>query len=214
MKFSESLKTSVPKKEEFAGSIANWPACYYEEKDPAKRRAMLDKAIESELSPEEDEYRKMLFDRRYSPSQYGESGYADNFMRCFMDFNLLTKNPPTRFGVSKAKKSVLKDLADLGIGAEVDNEELYNSILVSEFCHLGQSFIALCADSRQYRAVLFGFGKINDQALVRKLHNDLISAGIAIAEKFDLYEEMDLWLRGLDAARARMLPDTQSILRK
>ena len=131
MKFSESLKTSVPKKEEFAGSIANWPACYYEEKDPAKRRAMLDKAIESELSPEEDEYRKMLFDRRYSPSQYGESGYADNFMRCFMDFNLLTKNPPTRFGASKAKKSVLKDLADLGIGAEVDNEELYNSILVS-----------------------------------------------------------------------------------
>jgi len=213
MKFTDSIRTDIPNKEEAALAVADWPACYYEEKNPAKRRALLNEAVSKNLSPEEDVYRSMLFDLRYSPSQYGEGGYADNYMRCFMDFNLLSKNRPSRFGMSKAKKNVLKDLKGMGLGADVDDEGLYNSILLSEFCHLGQSFIALCADSKQYRSVLFGFGKINDQALVRKLYNDLLSAGVTVAEMLDIYPEMELWIHGLDEARARMLPETASFFK-
>ena len=99
-----------------------------------------------------------------------------------------------------------KSLKKMGIGAEVENRELYDSILLSEFCHLGQIYIALSADSRQYTSILFGFGKLKDKSLINKLNNDLDYAGSIVADTFGLHSEMNLWLRGLDEARRRMLP--------
>ena len=167
MKFSETINTA-PTLIPTGDFLSGWPQRYYEERNPALRLAMLEESIKAGIAPEEDTYRKKLFNMRYTPNQYGEGGYADNFMRCFMDFIVFTKNPPSRFGMSRTRKKILKDLTSAGIGADVDNKDLYERILVDEFCHVGQLYIALSADSRQYRAVLFGFGKISDKALVNK----------------------------------------------
>lgn len=211
MKFNETLKEAAPAPVPMGDYLSGWPQSYYEEKDPSMRLAMLEGAIKAGIAPEEDKYRRKLFDMRYSPNQYGVGGYADNFMRCFMNFMVVTKNPPSRFGMSRVRKKTLKDLQFLGIGAEVENKDLYEKILLSEFCHIGQLYIALSADSKQYRSVIFGIGRISDKNLIVKLRKDLGAAGPDTADLLDLREEMKLWLEGLEEARARMIPETEPL---
>ncbi|MBE6016001.1 MAG: hypothetical protein E7233_00125 [Lachnospiraceae bacterium] len=212
MKFNETIKEAAPAPVPMGDYLSGWPRSYYEEKDPSMRLAMLEGAIQAGIAPEEDIYRRKLFDMRYSPNRYGVGGYADNFMRCFMNFMVVTKNPPGRFGLSRTRKKAIKDLEFLGIGADVENKDLYEQILRSEFCHIGQLYIALSADSKQYRAVIFGIGRISDKNLIVKLRKDLGAAGPDTADLLDLRDEMKLWLEGLEEARSRMIPETEPLI--
>lgn len=209
MNLSDKIESSPEQNFEYDASGVPWPESYYMEKNPAMRLSLLNETLKS--SPSEDDLiRKKLFDMRYEPNKYGEGGYADLFMRSFMNFCDFSKNRPSRIGISFARKKVIKELNSIGLGK--DNDWLNKDILLDEFCHVGRLYIALSADSKQYRSVFLGFGKLNDNALISKLHRDLAAAGIEVANTFGLHEEMKLWIQGLENARALMLPDSEPFI--
>ena len=189
-----------------------WPESYYLEIDPAKRLPLLNDAISEGLEPEENSIRKELFYLRYEENIYAESGYADRFMRAFMNIGLLTKNRPSRFGMKSARKKMLGYLSLLGLDNVSERSDLYRDLLFKEYCHMGQVFIALSKADKNYGSVLAGFGKIKEDTLEKKLRTDLAAAGIDAADLFDLREEMDLWLKGLEEARARMIPNSEPLI--
>ena len=212
MKFSDQIKNEDQTESvDIAAALASWPVSYYEEKEPLKRLELLEASIKAGCDPEGDAIRKVLFDRRYEENRYANGGLADVFMRCFMDFLMISRSRPGKFGIKKARKKVLDWLKVLGFEAEAENPGLYNSILLSELCHLGQLYIALSADSKEYKAFILGIGKVSDRVLVQRLHNDLAAAGIDVADQLDLHSEMKLWLRALEEARVRMLPDSDPL---
>lgn len=244
MELSGRIETDAQENFSTAAALAEWPKRYYEEKNPAVRLELLEAAIAAGVDPETDAIRRRIFDMRYEPNKHADGGYADRFMRCFMNFSMLTKEQPGRFGMKKARKSVMRDLEVLGLTGDAEgsaNEnagsagtyakrdaelggspvcsgdiptylDMYDAALLDEYRHLGQLFIAMSADSKQYNALILGIGKINKDTLVEKLHRDLASAGKDVADLFDLHDEMQLWMQGLDDARARMLPQTKPLM--
>lgn len=214
MKFSEKLGSSAPKKEtpKISFSPEEWPKIYYEEQDAAQRLALLKAAIEAGCDPEADDIRMQLFKLRYEPNDFADSGYADAFMRAFMNLSMIIKNGEGRFMAGLTKKKIRKQLDSLALNNDLAKSEPGRALLLNEFRHAGQLYIALSADSKQYNALILGIGKISDDALIRKLYKDLSAAGKEVADTFDMRSEMELWLQGLEDARSLMLPSTPSLL--
>ena len=209
MKISDNIISKANNNVDTEAALTDWPEAYYSETDPSKRLKMLEASIAAGIDPEADAIRLELFHRRYEPNSNSDNGYADNFMRCFMRFTFLARNVPGPFGKSRARKQVLKNIDDLGLGPGAELDELHEQILYDEFIHAGRIYISLSVDSKQYTSVIFGIGKMSDRAVTKKLYNDLSSAGIEVADMFGIHKEMELWIKGLDAARARMLPGTE-----
>lgn len=207
MKITDKITAEPKKVIDIQEALIAWPDRYYKETDPSVRLEMLKAAIKAELDPENDSIRMEIFNQRYTPNEYADGGYADLFMRSFMNFNTTAKNTPGPFAAKRIRKNVLKELDSLGI-SRAESDERFRALLLDEFTHVGLLYIALSADSKQYTSLLFGFGRINEQALIRKLYNDLACAGIKVASTYDLMDEMALWLEGLEEARRRLLPST------
>ncbi len=160
-----------------------WPENYYSETDPAKRKAFLEEALK-ETGGEETEQRKKLFELRYSQDKKGV--YADNFLRVWMELKMLTANLGSPLGAKKNKKRALAALHELCLDR---SEEFSGEILYQEMCHLTARYILACADDTNYGSFIWGFGKISDEKLRKKIRLDLEQIGEGIPFALGLEEE-------------------------
>ena len=70
---------------------------YYTESSPARRRQILDAAMETQSDPEADEIRLQIWNLRYAKArENGKSGRADGYLKLWMDLRYLAENPPGR----------------------------------------------------------------------------------------------------------------------
>ena len=154
------------------------PENFYQEIDSAARLSLLNTAIDARLEPEENSIRRELFSLRYEENKYAESGYADIFMRAFINIGLLTKSRPTKLGMNRAKKKMLGYLKTLGLDDIDGKSDIYRDLLFREYCHMGQEFIVLSSTDKHYSSILAGFGKIKKDKLEEKLLTDFAASGI------------------------------------
>lgn len=89
---------------------------YYVESSPARRRQILNVAMETQSDPEADEIRLQIWKLRYAKArENGKSGRADGYLKLWMDLRYLAENPPGRFFCKKNAEEIGKRVGRIGI---------------------------------------------------------------------------------------------------
>ena len=151
---------------------------YYTESSPARRRQILDAAMETQSDPEADEIRLQIWNLRYAKArENGKSGRADGYLKLWMDLRYRAENPPGRFYVKKTQKRLERELEELGFFQFYDQSQ---TLLFQECLHTARLYVKLCFSDRNYTSMILGMmpmkeGRVQDKVSkdLKKLYEDL-----------------------------------------
>ena len=154
---------------------------YYVESSPARRRQILNVAMETQSDPEADEIRLQIWKLRYAKArENGKSGRADGYLKLWMDLRYLAENPPGRFSVKKTQKRLERELEELGFFQFYDQSEQSRMLLFQECLHTARLYVKLCFSDRNYTSMILGMmpmkeGRGQDKVSkdLKKLYEDL-----------------------------------------
>ena len=154
---------------------------YYVESSPARRRQILNVAMETQSDPEADEIRLQIWKLRYAKArENGKSGRADGYLKLWMDLRYLAENPPGRFSVNKTQKRLERELEELGFFQFYDQSEQSRMLLFQECLHTARLYVKLCFSDRNYTSMILGMmpmkeGRVQDKVSkdLKKLYEDL-----------------------------------------
>ena len=154
---------------------------YYVESSPARRRQILNVAMETQSDPEADEIRLQIWTLRYAKArENGKSGRADGYLKLWMDLRYLAENPPGRFSVKKTQKRLERELEELGFFQFYDQSEQSRMLLFQECLHTARLYVKLCFSDRNYTSMILGMmpmkeGRVQDKVSkdLKKLYEDL-----------------------------------------
>ena len=154
---------------------------YYVESGPARRRQILNVAMETQSDPEADEIRLQIWKLRYAKArENGKSGRADGYLKLWMDLRYLAENPPRRFSVKKTQKRLERELEELGFFQFYDQSEQSRMLLFQECLHTARLYVKLCFSDRNYTSMILGMmpmkeGRVQDKVSkdLKKLYEDL-----------------------------------------
>ena len=154
---------------------------YYVESSPARRRQILNVAMETQSDPEADEIRLQIWKLRYAKArENGKSGRADGYLKLWMDLRYLAENPPGRFSVKKTQKRLERELEELGFLQFYDQSEQSRMLLFQECLHTARLYVKLCFSDRNYTSMILGMmpmkeGRVQDKVSkdLKKLYEDL-----------------------------------------
>ena len=154
---------------------------YYVESSPARRRQILNVAMETQSDPEADEIRLQIWKLRYAKArENGKSGRADGYLKLWMDLRYLAENPPGRFSVKKTQKRMERELEELGFFQFYDQSEQSRMLLFQECLHTARLYVKLCFSDRNYTSMILGMmpmkeGRVQDKVSkdLKKLYEDL-----------------------------------------
>ena len=208
----EFVKREAKKDQEtvdIAQKLLNWPDCYYLQKNAKIRKQLLDAADAAGLTPEENGFRRRLYEIRYPAKPGPEGTQIDNYLKAWMEMRFMCE----RSGGFLSKNDPKKCRAVMdSIGySEADTREKKN-LLYEEIHHLGLLYIALCQEDRQYNSVLFGFGKLNEAKQAEKVASEVLSVTKIAPEKYNSVELCDIWTRAIREAYSEMYPDYVGLL--
>ena len=193
-----------------------WPDSYYNEREPALRRQMLDLAREKGLSPEEDRIREELFSLRYP--EYGKSrqeNTKDSYINAYLTFLFIANSLDKMFSFKKAKVRQAKDeLRAMGIAKMAEKGRIGEDILFLEIKHMATLYYYLCREDKQYGAVLFGFGNIGEDSVAAKAGQEAYKVAYLVPEQLGMKEECALWTRAITEAYETVFPDSDSLARR
>ncbi len=200
-------KVVIKEKVDIEQRLLSWPDCYYTERNPNIRKELLDAADARGLTPEDNGFRRMLYDLRYGKERTVTGEPVDNFIRAWMELRFLTDSGEGLFARS-ARKRMEKTMADLGFGKAGNQAE--ENLLAQELCHLGMHYAALCQEDKNYNSLIFGFGTISDDRQARKIAGEFRRVANT-PERFGLGEKYALFGRSLITAYCRMFPDYEGL---
>ena len=154
---------------------------YHVESSPARRRQILNVAMETQSDPEADEIRLQIWKLRYAKArENGKSGRADGYLKLWMDLRYLAENPPGRFSVKKTQKRLERELEELGFFQFYDQSEQSRMLLFQECLHTARLYVKLCFSDRNYTSMILGMmpmkeGRVQDKVSkdLKKLYEDL-----------------------------------------
>lgn len=154
---------------------------YYTESSPARRRQILNAAMETQSDPEADEIRLQIWNLRYAKArENGKSGRADGYLKLWMDLRYLAENPPGRFSVKKTQKRLERELEELGFFQFYDQGDQSRTLLFQECLHTARLYVKLCFSDRNYTSMILGMmpmkeGRVQDKVSkdLKKLYEDL-----------------------------------------
>ena len=168
---------------------------YYVESSPARRRQILNVAMETQSDPEADEIRLQIWKLRYAKArENGKSGRADGYLKLWMDLRYLAENPPGRFSVKKTQKRLERELEELGFFQFYDQSEQSRMLLFQECLHTARLYVKLCFSDRNYTSMILGMmpmkeGRVQDKVSkdLKKLYEDLPKV-VEIPKPLDVYK--------------------------
>ncbi|MCD8299825.1 MAG: hypothetical protein LUC41_01405 [Clostridiales bacterium] len=173
---------------------------YYNEPDPVKRKAVLDAMPADGDDAKLVAQMKKLFEIRYTP--HPKIGYADNFVRCFLNLKMAAENLDSQFARRRVRKQVLQAIHELCLDR---TDEFSEWILYREMCHLTAVYISGCQGDKHYNSVIWGVGFVSDERQKKRLNLDMDRVGEAIPKYLDLEEEYAIMKRAVLATRKVMI---------
>lgn len=184
----------------------SWPEDYYKKMDPAKRRGLLDEALAARPGDIRLTQIRQLFELRYTRDKKG--GYADRFLRAWLDLKMTAGNLQSKFAEKKNRKNALKALHCLCLDqTDVFSEE----ILSREMFHLAVHYMLACAEDASYGAVFLGFGKMSDAKRRQKIRQDLDQIGKILPGALGLEKEFGILTEAVRRAEEQYLKETEEL---
>lgn len=172
----------LAKKEEITGDIfEDWPASYYRQKDPLKRREYLEQRLAAFPGSAADQKRKELLYKRFS---YGSKEPADLFIRAWMMIRIGENDTITFLNRRSKEKELRENLKQLCILNEEVCEEL-----ITEWRDFALKYLIICCESHSYRTAGFGLIRMNDEKAAFKIAAEIDLVTRVIPSRFSLEEE-------------------------
>ncbi len=173
---------------------------YFNEPDPVKRKAALDALPADGDDAELVAQMKKLFEIRYTP--HAKIGYADNFVRQFLELKMAAENLDSQFARKRVRRQVLKAIHELCLDR---TDEFSEWLLYREMCHLTALYISSCQGDKHYNSFIWGIGQVSDERQAKRLNRDMDRVGEAIPKYLDLEEEYAIMKRAILATREVMV---------
>lgn len=210
MEFIKKEKKKIEKINDLEQRMLNWPDCYYRERDAEAREQLLQTAEERNLTPEDNAFRRELFDLRYDTKRGPEGNRIDNFVKSWMDLRFLAEGKDGLIFKTSPKK-LDKVMDSLGFSKAATRQQ--ETLLYQELRHLGMLYIALCQEDKNYNSVLFGFGTISEEKQALKIASEIRRVGVTALERFDAEEKYRLFTNALKDAYCDMFPDYENVMK-
>lgn len=163
---------------------------YYREADPKKRRNLLEQEIEAGTDPEANQYRKEIWEARYS--EMDEVTMADGYLRFWMAMEFNRKAANKWFGVKGAVKEIRKELNSVKFQELQQKSDLHRELLYRECCHLVRLYIDLCKTDRSYNSMLAGIITIKKEDVTAKIKRDIYETAVCLPRDLGMEEELSL----------------------
>lgn len=185
---------------------------YYKEKDPMKRRKLLDKSIEAGEEPQENQIRQELWEIRYQDkSEAGQGGRSDGYLGMWMAMEFEKGSANRLFGIKSARKSLQKHIDKLKLKEMSEKSELHAQLLYREWYHAVVLYLQLSQTDRNYSSYLLGMLSMKEADLNNKIKNDIYKTAIALPEQIKMTEELDVITRAAKAVYRDFFPDDDAI---
>lgn len=176
---------------------------YYTESSPARRRQILDAAMETQSDPEADEIRLQIWNLRYAKArENGKSGRADGYLKLWMDLRYLAENPPGRFSVKKTQKRLERELEELGFFQFYDQSQ---TLLFQECLHTARLYVKLCFSDRNYTSMILGMMPMKEGRVQDKVSKDLKKLYEDLPKVLEIPKPLELMLSAAKEAEKEVL---------
>lgn len=174
---------------------------YYSESSPAKRRRILDAALESQADPQADGIRLQIWEQRYAqPGERGRDTRADGFLKLWIDLHCISENPPGRFGVKRVQRRLQRDLEALGFFHFYGESAQARELLYQECLHTARLYVNLCFSDRNYTSMVLGMMPMKRGRVMDKVSRDLRGLYEDLPRAIEIPEPVELLLRAARTA--------------
>ena len=206
MLYNEELKIDTD-------PFSDWPKAYYKERDPLKREVFIKGKIErlknadaegslednsrEEEKKREEERLSVLYERYPSlkEKKAGKAGIfqngntvVDRYMFSWLNI-LICGRAGIHFWNKKSLKKEVAELLDIFHLSEVEAGESLVELRKSEWESFASFWIETCVGDKSYSSTVFGFLRMSDESLAKKMGREIADAMVFIPRALGLEEK-------------------------
>lgn len=206
MLYNEELKIDTD-------PFSDWPKAYYKERDPLKREVFIKGKIErlknadaegslednsrEEEKKREEERLSVLYERYPSlkEKKAGKAGIfqngntvVDRYMFSWLNI-LICGRAGIHFWNKKSLKKEVAELLDIFHLSEEEAGESLVELRKSEWESFASFWIETCVGDKSYSSTVFGFLRMSDESLAKKMGREIADAMVFIPRALGLEEE-------------------------
>ena len=206
MLYNEELKIDTD-------PFSDWPKAYYKERDPLKREVFIKGKIErlknadaegslednsrEEEKKREEERLSVLYERYPSlkEKKAGKAGIfqngntvVDRYMFSWLNI-LICGRAGIHFWNKKSLKKEVAELLDIFHLSEEEAGESLGELRKSEWESFASFWIETCVGDKSYSAPVFGFLRMSDESLAKKMGREIADAMVFIPRALGLEEK-------------------------
>lgn len=215
MEFKKPEMKKRTEEEEIRSKMLAWPECYYREREGMIRLHLLEEAEKENLTPSENEIRRLLWERRYPGLRKGDkSGNLDTYMRAWFEFRYAADNLDRMWSYKRILKSIRKNLDLMGFPEAEKYGPAGREALYQEIHHMAMLYIALCTEDKTYNSFIMGMGKISEEKTIQKIAAEVTKVAQFVPERLNLREPCELWTKAILTAFKETFPDQADLLKE
>ena len=209
MELTFGKKTKKEERPSLKTLMVTWPECFYKEKEPALRLALLGEAERQGLTPQENVIRRKYIEKRYTKAGRDGSVTADLYLKLWLLMSYAADTTKKAKVPRSAERDIRKLYKELGFDEPISEEE--KILLYQELYHMAILYINLSLEDKSYGSLLLGFGRMSDQKLAQKIGRDCYKVGYRVPEILKL-ENREFWEQVIQDAYGAYFPDEREYL--
>lgn len=190
--------------------FSDWPKAYYKERDPLKREVFIKGKIErlkdaegtlednSREEKKREEERLFVLYERYPSLKEKKEGKAgifqngntvvDRYMFSWLNI-LICGRAGIHFWNKKSLKKEVAELLDIFHLSEEEAGESLVELRKSEWESFASFWIETCVGDKSYSSTVFGFLRMSDESLAKKMGREIADAMVFIPRALGLEEK-------------------------